>query len=176
MGGNYMVHRQTQKNRQSGFTLVEVMVVVAIIGIVSAIAVPSYFSRRPKHDLNRAVREYYNLLQKAKITAIKDRGSCEVTFTTAPLGYTVVCDDRDPSTCQGSNSCTFVKKIIIPTEYNSNITLSSNVSPLTAARVKFNSMGESQVGSPIIKFSHPNVTEVYRVNALVSGAIKLRKI
>jgi len=171
-----MPYISTKNNKQYGFTLIEVMVVVAIIGIVSAIAVPSYFSRKPKYDLNRAVHDYFNLLQKAKITAIKDRGSCEVTFSLAPLGYSVVCDDRNLTTCQATNSCTFVKNINMATEYNSNITLSSNVAPLTAAKVKFNSMGESQVGSPIIKFSHPNVAEVYRVNVLVSGVIKLRKI
>ena len=54
----------TKKNKQYGFTLIEVMVVVAIIGIVSAIAVPSYISRKPKYDLNRAVRDYFNLLRE----------------------------------------------------------------------------------------------------------------
>ena len=168
-------------NKQSGFSLIEVMIVIAIIAIVSAIAVPSYFSWRPKHDLNRAVREYHNLLYKAKSVAVKDRGDCQFTFAPAAVntqatGYTVICDDQDITTCQGASSCTFVKTVVLATDYNSDIVMSSNGVNFTVATVDFNSMGESQVGSPLVIFSHPNVAKRYRLNALISGAIKLEEL
>lgn len=42
-------------NKKSGFTLVEIMIVVAIIGLLAAIAVPSFMSAREKSIGNACV-------------------------------------------------------------------------------------------------------------------------
>src|SRR5438046_3895151 len=43
---------QVMKNRKAGFTLVEVMIVVAIIGLLAAIAIPNFVRAREKSQTN----------------------------------------------------------------------------------------------------------------------------
>ncbi len=46
---------QTKTNRKSGFTLVEIMIVVAIIGLLAAIAIPNFIRARTKSQENACI-------------------------------------------------------------------------------------------------------------------------
>nr|WP_320012043.1 GspH/FimT family pseudopilin [uncultured Desulfobulbus sp.] len=72
-------HKYTDAS-EHGFTLMEVMVVVAIVGIMSMIAIPSYLSWKPGYEFRGAVSRIASDLNKAKMRALEIRRECRVVF------------------------------------------------------------------------------------------------
>lgn len=93
----YLTMRLKNKN---GFTLIEVMMVVAIIGIMTAIAVPNFLTWLSNMRLNAASRDLYGAMMKAKGEAVKRNVNCGLTFNqtigATIFAYIVFADlDRD---------------------------------------------------------------------------------
>jgi prepilin-type N-terminal cleavage/methylation domain-containing protein len=66
--------------RKKGFTLIETIVVIAIIGAVSAIAIPQMGILMDRYRLDGAARLIWADLQNARMTAIKENRSIRAEF------------------------------------------------------------------------------------------------
>ncbi len=126
------------KKLQQGFTLLELMIVVAIVGILAAIAIPAYKDYIVRSKVSEcaatlgafktSVTEYYNT--KAGFPADADKAGCSTnpsqyckSLAVASTGnITVTVDKGTGVTPTGSNTPNDCSLTLMPLSANSEIT------------------------------------------------------
>ena len=79
--------------KNSGFSLMELMIVIAIIGIVTAITSPYLITYIYSSKLDSAVRDLQSTMQYARLRAVKENADVIVIFSTDNQTYTAFVDD-----------------------------------------------------------------------------------
>lgn len=79
--------------KESGFTLIELITVVAIVAIVTAIAIPNYIGWLPGHRLRAAIDDLNSAYQLARLQAIRENASASVLFDAGGGTVQVFVDD-----------------------------------------------------------------------------------
>ena len=76
--------------KQAGFTIIEMMVIIAILGILSAIAIPGFSEFGGRMSLKGATRKIVSDMQYAKARALKDRVTWTMQFYPGSMQYTLL--------------------------------------------------------------------------------------
>ena len=124
--------RSGQSLAKQGFTLVELMIVVAIIGILSAVAVPQYLGLRDRSDAKTKIAEV--LGNAGECAAFQVEADPSGTTVQSPLGTAQVCG----GTGTALQARTFVSKVFVAIPTGANVaclgaTLGANKTVATIA-------------------------------------------
>ena len=123
-----------------GFSLVELMIGITIMGIVLALAIPSYRIWVQNSQIRNAAESIQNGLQKAKAEAVARNTNVAFSFTTLNAG---VVADSSWSVSVVTPASGIESRYALEGSRNVRVT----VTPATAATVTFNSFGT--VGMPL---------------------------
>jgi len=88
-------------NRDAGFTLAELMIVVAIIAIITSIAIPNFIGWQSNQRFAAASQDILSAIRLARSRAMKDHDFVAVQFNTAVESYTVFLDNGAGSGSRG---------------------------------------------------------------------------
>lgn len=79
--------KRMKKHDSRGFSLLELMVVIVIVGVLAAVAIPNMGAWQSKRDMNASAREIASFLQQARSEAVRRNMVVWVQFTPASNSY-----------------------------------------------------------------------------------------
>jgi len=155
----------------SGFTMIELVVVIAIIAILASVGIPTFSQFLPNYQLKQAALDMFSNMQATKVEAVKNNASRSMTMNTAAKSYTkpdgiqVKLTDYGEGVDYGGGDATKNATTSGGSDFSGGVSYTSDI-------VTFNSRGTCNAGW--IYLENKKGTS-YAIGSLSSGVIRLRK-
>lgn len=141
-------------HNKAGFSLLEVMIVIGIIAIASAYAVPNLLGWISHQGLRSAVVELQSDIQSAKMAAVRQNQNCSINFNRAAGTYSIPC----------------LRKTVLLNNYRGDLVFTGPGGETTASVLTLTSRGLcTPFGS--VYLTNRSRTGYYRVQVLISGGV-----
>ena len=156
--------------KENGFTLIELAIVIAIIGILSSFAVPAYNEWLPKYRLKNAVMDLQATLNSTKIEAIKSNSEWAIVFDTANDSYHICSDDGANNNWDGPSGDDTVESTINLSQYGAGVRYTG----VTGGPLVFSNRGFSN--AVVVDMTNSKGSVNYRIQTSLSGSILLDRL
>lgn len=145
-------------SKNSGFSMVELLVVIAVMAVISAIAVPNFLSWIPEKRLRSACDELYSNLNYAKMGAIKNNNSWAIVFTPGAGTYQI---QRDYG---GANT---EDKTVMLSDYGSGVTYGLGNATQTVSNGSLTNDTTANANSDGVTYASPTNTVVFNSRGMI---------
>lgn len=145
----------------AGFTLIELIITVAVIGILAGIGFPSIMKWVPNYKIKAAAQELNGNMQKARLDAIKTNSKVSATFVTV-----------SPCTAAGGGSYTFTNdesaQVLASVSFSNGLCLS-------AGTVNgFDPRGLPKGATGSVTLEHAQITRSYTITQTIAGGVRVQ--
>jgi prepilin-type N-terminal cleavage/methylation domain-containing protein len=165
---------RNKMRKESGFTLAELAIALAIIVIVSAIAVPSYLTWLPKYRTKNAVLNMIADMKATKNRAIQSNQSWSVWFSSAKDSYYLLSDWGGNAVWDGpvavGGDDTLVKTVGLST-YKAGV----HFTAVAGNPLVFTNRGLC-LNTVQVSLTNQHNTAAYRVQTTLSGSVLSDKL
>lgn len=152
----YFQFNNSLSKKKEGFTMIELLIALAVLSIVTVISLPVYRQIKPTLDLNTETRDIASDLRYAQQLSVTEQINHNVVFNSVLNSYEII------------NSQT--SSVIKSKNINSNISISS-ISGLASSTATFNVTGAATEAGSIILANSNNATTTISIKP--SGYVKI---
>jgi type IV fimbrial biogenesis protein FimT len=169
---------------RSGFTVMEMVVAIGILGILVLIAAPNLLAQRPNMKVKATARDIYSAFQHARLEAVEENETVVVTFTPGAFSdeggigsYRLFVDDGAGGGTAGNQVQDGGEASLMTVAMPQAVSLIS--AAFTDGSVTVDEVGFTGQGLPADSF-YGNVevrtrTRWYRINLSVSGTVSMEQ-
>ena len=175
-----MVFERIRRVNQYGFSLAELIVVVAVLGVLMVVGMPSFISYRRNATIKGGAQEFVALLNQGRQFAVKENQTVCVNSDVAfpNYGTKVQYTLRSGTNCAATTKCTsnsYTPPCVLTfagSDGSGYVTLSNRVEwrqPTTD--IYFTYLGAAGIGATVLLRAIDNTASTSTVTVAVSGRV-----